>query len=63
MFNKMMQGGACQASDQAGLQQNSLTGLMDSMIMGDARAKQQAGFRTPQQMQNAQQMAMMDQHY
>jgi hypothetical protein len=36
---------------------------MDSMIMGDARAKQQAGFRTPQQMQNAQQMAMMDQHY
>ena len=60
-----MTGGACQpGGEQSGLQQNALTGLMDQMIMGNARAQQQmAGYQNPQQMQNAHQMSMMDQHY
>jgi hypothetical protein len=49
MFNKVMTGGACQpGGEQSGLQQNALTGLMDQMIMGNARAQQQmSGYQTP----------------
>lgn len=54
MFNKVMTGGACQpGGEQAGLQQNAMTGLMDQLIMGDAKAKQAAGIVGPQQAANA----------
>jgi len=51
-----MTGGACQpGGEQSGMQQNALTGLIDQMILGTARAQQHmSGYQTPQQMQNAQ---------
>lgn len=41
MFNKAMTGGACQPDGQQanGLSANPLTNMMESMIMGDARAR------------------------
>ena len=61
MFNKVMTGGACSAGDQQSLQQNAFTNMLDSMIMGDAKARQNAqGYGTPQQMQNRAQMDMME---
>lgn len=41
MFGKAMTGGACSDQQQTGLNQNALTGLMDNIIMGDSRARQQ----------------------
>ena len=40
MFNKAMTGGACQpdGTQGGGLSANPLTNMMESMIMGDARA-------------------------
>jgi len=52
MFNKAMTGGACQPDGQqaAGLSANPLTNMMESMIMGDARARQAAeGYQNPAQ--------------
>ena len=66
MFNKMMTGGACQPDGQqaSGVSANPLTNMMESMIMGDARARQAAeGYQDPAQMQNAEQMAMMEQEF
>lgn len=62
MFGKVMTGGVKSDQQQAGLNQNALTGLMDNIIMGDSRARQNMeGYGTPQQMQNMQQQQMMDQ--
>jgi hypothetical protein len=39
-FKKMMTGGACQADgQQAGLNQNAFTNLLDNLISGDAMAR------------------------
>ena len=66
MFNKAMTGGACQPDGQqaAGLSANPLTNMMESMIMGDARARQAAeGYNHPAQQQNPTEMAMMEQEF
>jgi len=66
MFNKAMTGGACQPDGQqaAGLSANPLTNMMESMIMGDARARQAAeGYQNPAQAQDANAMAMMEQEF
>jgi len=49
MFGKAMTGGACQPDgQQAGLNQNPLTNMMETLIMGDARARQAVeGFHDP----------------
>jgi hypothetical protein len=49
MFGKAMTGGTCQPDgQQAGLNQNPLTNMMETLIMGDARARQAAeGFHDP----------------
>ena len=52
MFNKAMTGGKLQDGQQAqGLSANPLTNMMESMLMGDARARQAAeGYQNPAQM-------------
>lgn len=43
-----MTGGVKSDQQQAGLNQNALTGLMDNIIMGDSRARQNMeGYGTP----------------
>ena len=43
MFNKAMTGGACQPDgSQGGLSANPLTNMIDTAIMGDAKARQMA---------------------
>ena len=66
MFQKAMTGGACQPDGQtaAGLSANPLTNMMESMIMGDARAKQATeGYANPAQAANAEAMAMMESEF
>ena len=39
MFNKVMQGGACQPDgQQSGINQNAFTNMIDNMLTGDAMA-------------------------
>lgn len=43
MMQKVMTGGACQASDQSQtINQNPFTQMMNNMLTGDAMAKQRA---------------------
>lgn len=57
MFQKVMTGGACQASDQASqMNQNAATQMADALISGDAQAFQRAEghvmIQNPQQIEN-----------
>lgn len=66
MFNKVMTGGACQPDGQQanGLSANPLTNMMESMIMGDARARQAAeGYMNQGQTMDANALRMMEQEY
>jgi len=61
-----MTGGACQPDGQQanGLSANPLTNMMESMIMGDARARQAAeGYMNQGQTMDANTMRMMEQEY
>lgn len=40
MFGKVMTGGVKSDQQQAGLNQNAVTSLMDNIILGDSRARQ-----------------------
>jgi hypothetical protein len=62
MFNKAMTGGACQPDGSSGgLSANPLTNMIDTAIMGDAKARQAAEGYGPMGMQgaNLQQQQMM----
>ena len=61
-----MTGGACQPDGQQanGLSTNPLTNMMESMIMGDARARQAAeGYMNQGQTMDANALRMMEQEY
>lgn len=65
MISKAMTGGACSADgQQSGISANPLTNMMESLIMGDARARQAAeGFHDPMQQMAAGQRAMMEEQF